>query len=172
MVQSRCQGPGAMLSAETVFSAACWRVMKPLCHEKLSRPNAHSLKQLCHGVPPNPVSPQNPAHALGSDMSCYCRSNLWIKQWWRLYKHRAIYRHCIPREITSKTLATGAPLGVHTLHAEARQLALLVPGGPPCIAASVRAVTLPSLTLHSFFPTLLSLLSSHNNSPCLAFLTN
>ena len=123
-----------------------------LCAMKGSPAQMHApcphlcLKELCHGVPPNPVSPPKPHSCLRERLSCYCRRKLWIKQWWRLYKYRAIYSHCISTEIPSETLAVRAPLGGHRLHAEAKQLTLLVPAEPLYIAAAA------SLTLHSCSP--------------------
>lgn len=126
-----------------------WKVLQPKFTPSVP---CLCLKQLCCGVPPSPVSPPKPHSCLQEWLSCYCRSNLWIKQWWRLYKYRAIYSHCISIEIPSNTLAIEPPLGVHRLHTEARQLALPVPGGPPYTAAAVSQVTLPGLTLHSPSP--------------------
>lgn len=104
------------------------------------------LKQLCHGAPPNPASPQNTAHACrviaGATYgpSCdevYANS----KQHTVIASPQRYPLWHLPSELLWETMNS----------MQARQLTLLVPGGPP-IAAAVREATFPSLTLHSLSP--------------------
>ena len=156
---------GGLLSSlgEGDEASVPWKAFQPKC--MLPVPvcawNSYAM-----GSPQIPSAPQNPVHALGSDCHVIAGATYGSSSDEDYTNTEQYMRHCISIEIPSKTLAIRAPLGVHRLHGEARQLALPVPGGPPYIAAAMREVTLPSLALHSLSPPFFLYFP-----PCLAFLT-
>lgn len=110
-----------MLSAETLLSqpARGWGSLSAVGG---SPAQMHTfcpclyLKQQCHGVPPNPVKSPKPHTCLQQRPSCCCRSNVWIKQWWRLYKHSNIgspHLHRDPFQDTCHQNSSGSPWTPH-----------------------------------------------------------
>lgn len=141
MVQSRWQGPGAVLSAEIVSSqpARGWWSLSAMGG---SPAQMHTfcpclcLKRRHRGVPPNPVKPHT---CLQQRPSCYCRRNIWLKQWWKLYKHShigSLHLHRDPFQDTCHQSSFGNPWTPH----RDKPAGSAGPWRTPYTAAAVREV--------------------------------